>query len=111
MKTTDNKGEKMRIIKFRSWNHRDKTMDIPDNIANDIDGDKYQIMQYTGLKDKKGNVIYEGDIVAFDFNFEVPITFQQGCFYAGINELHRLSQVSHVVEVIGNIYENPELLT
>lgn len=54
----------MRPIKFRSWDARGKQMDIPDAIANDIDGEKYQIMQYTGLKDKNGKEIYESDIVS-----------------------------------------------
>ena len=51
------------IIKFRSWDARGKQMDIPDAIANDIDGGKYQIMQFTGLVDKNGKEIYEGDII------------------------------------------------
>ena len=53
----------MREIKFRAWDNRNKIMDIPDHIANGIDGEKYQIMQYTGLKDNNGKEIYEGDIV------------------------------------------------
>ena len=112
----------MRIIKFRSWNHRDKTMDIPDNIANDIDGDKYQIMQYTGLKDKNSNEIYEGDIVHLDeyygsgLNYEV--IYDSGSWLLVENKGVGMEDddfLAHYregeIKVIGNIYENPELLT
>ena len=73
------------------------------------------IMQSTGLKDKKGVLIYEGDIVK---QFGCPILFEIGfdkcSFFAlGINSTMRLRfhQPYGEIEIIGNIYENPELLT
>lgn len=74
------------------------------------------LMQCTGLKDHNGKLIYEGDIVKERNNFILQITYRQdkGAFYlendriaGAISEL-RCS--TNTMEVIGNIYENPELL-
>ena len=80
------------------------------------------LMQYTGLKDKKGVEIYEGDIVRVDgdglglgfveyhesyFRIFRPCVFSVNlCNHTSTNELDPKNNV----EVIGNIYENPELL-
>jgi len=74
----------------------------------------YLIMQYTGLKDKNGKDIYEGDILNHNYeNYKGKVWFSDGCFFTGcegfgsqtINELD-----TEWVEVIGNIYENPGLI-
>jgi len=83
------------------------------------------LMQYTGLKDKNGIEIYEGDIVTFDdykdFNDEVyKIEFYNGAYgyfiFKGTkNETFSplanllLCDLKHLV-ILGNIYKNPELL-
>jgi len=101
-------------IKFRSWDWTNKTMDIPDNIANDIDGDVYKLMQFTGLLDKRGKEIYEGDIIKRSRLYQVG--FDTGCFCCDaigdrISSFHLCRYVSNEeYEVIGNIYENKELL-
>lgn len=62
------------------------------------------VMQYTGLKDKNGKEIYEGDILKFPQGAGggvFPVTYQAQSFYPAL---------MHLGEVIGNIYENPELL-
>jgi len=115
----------MRIIKFRSWDGRNKQMDYPDNIANGIDGDKYQIMQFTGLHDKNGKEIYEGDIVSEGDNYPSVVQWnnESACFELWeqyprkggeketFDRYHEMTAYTDGVgEVIGNIYENPKLI-
>lgn len=67
--------------------------------------------QYTGLRDKNNKEIYEGDIVKYFYDTPSVVEFVQGAF-----KLKRdccfdtFSYLEGEVEVIGNIYENPELL-
>lgn len=80
------------------------------------DGD-WHIMQYTGLKDKNGLDIYEGDIFKSEIhnpqNFHVEFVEGAWCATAPIVEGYP-TEMNHFsldsIEVIGNIYENPELL-
>lgn len=69
--------------------------------------------QYTGLKDKKDKEIYEGDIVT-DGAFNYVIIFYGGAWVARLGEeegsYHSLYPANKNREVIGNIYENPELI-
>jgi len=112
----------MRIIKFRSWDGRNKQMDYPDNIANGIDGDKYQIMQFTGLYDKNGKEIYEGDIIKSEYVVHGKpesdigeVRFINGCtcyFYndGGEHLYYPAYSGLNKYEIVGNIYENPKLI-
>lgn len=80
------------------------------------------IMQYTGLKDKNGKEIYEGDVVSYEFILFSKIqTKTQWIQYApevgsfvvaGMNGKGDLISAigSDILEIIGNIYENKELL-
>lgn len=123
----------MREIKFRAWFGEEHKMIPFDELHIELengeytvwyslDGDSIQdglcledfnIMQYTGLKDKNGKEIYEGDIVRLpedeDYKYysiiysknRLGFTLSNGCGFG----------LSYGIEVVGNIYENPELLT
>lgn len=74
------------------------------------------LLQYTGLQDKNGKEIYEGDIVHSDLlNITAAMEFANGGF--GIHKIRADLKVvalygalSYEFKIIGNIYENPELL-
>ena len=80
--------------------------------------DPETVGQYTGLKDKNGKEIFEGDIVATDFHEKKPYLIKYGVhnytdvgFYAkdGNYRFPMPDSLKHIIK-IGNIYENPELL-
>ena len=129
----------MREIKFRAWDGRkmyyldlyqtpsyDEPVDI---VFRDreyeeqgwIDSHLTEVtsflMQYTGLEDKNGKEIYEGDILDFVHLCGVrpaPIFWRNGGFWVAVNdpgyEDRWIVPDPEECEVIGNIYENPELL-
>ncbi len=119
----------MREIKFRAWqkHHRKmlpvKIIDFNRNTItvdygektiprfNTFDMKNFELMQYTGLKDKNGTEIYEGDII-FRPNEVGRIEFSEdGSFLIRFpHHLARLNATWEPIEVIGNIYDNPELL-
>jgi uncharacterized phage protein (TIGR01671 family) len=66
-------------------------------------------MQYTGLEDKNGKEIYEGDILYIE-NEICEVKFNVPSFTAYNSQEHEWNIQYAGVEIIGNIYENPELL-
>ncbi len=108
----------MREIKFRYWDEQEKTMYVSDGLASFFSSFEMldmPLMQYTGLKDKNGKEIYEGDIVKNILGkiSEVRYGFQscndcQASYGYGTDKNDILENGS--IEVVGVIYENPELL-
>ena len=98
----------MRNLKFRIWDGNNGCFVYPELIELNA-GLEYQ--QFTGLFDRRGREIYEGDIVeyvpwALAGNMERrAVEFKDGIYYAG----YQLKDVNDG-EVIGNVHKNPELL-
>lgn len=111
-----------RGIKFRAWNAATGMRSIfsfeQDSNRVSLDGVNFvpvsevSLLQFTGLHDRNGKEIYEGDIVCSD-RYSAPhfeVVFHEGAFRLK-DELGRtMVQVTGGTEVIGNIYETPELL-
>lgn len=127
---------KMREIKFRAWDINGKKMYIPSYVVDEdgqfcTDGDYINEcenrnhahcvqMQYTGIKDRNGKEIYEGDIIV---NWWIGpdgqkrsnegqgvVEMEEGCFGYMCRNSKIWYHLYSRLEVIGNIYENPELL-
>lgn len=127
-----------REIKFRAWSNYDKNFICDDEYMIGLDGKFYRmdyyggisgyedgnliwnelknitLSQFTGLKDKEGKEIYEGDIVDLGVDFDTVI-FSYGmfilekmsaCYCRGVP----LAEYCHQITIKGNIFENPELL-
>lgn len=124
------------IPKFRAWDKEKKIMDIVDGIT--FDGDEiweisfpgdcwrnasnYELMQSTGLTDKNGKEIFEGDVISIVHPFrgrthigeviKEAYTYNVKDFYFSHYDIpcDAFSEGTEYMEVIGNIHEHPELL-
>jgi hypothetical protein len=124
-----------REIKFRFWNNSDGVMQydrIPGEvyvagdgtvgvIGSDMNTNHFVVEQYTGLKDKNGKEIYEGDIMSAGFANDIDrkvllqVEYNVPCYHLINLSCGNITQSLDIydlseLEVIGNIHENPELL-
>ena len=122
--------DNMREIKFRAWDKVNKEMVLNDSFyelqkwnRTEKELEDFELMQYTGLKDKNGKEIYEGDVVKSSSGSKniigvVKYRFQnmpkfvlydtEGKFLSDI--LDHMDDAHCLFEVIGNIYEHSRLL-
>jgi hypothetical protein len=105
----------MRPIKFRIWDKKLKMMIPIRELKFREDGKGYKyLMQYTGLKDKNGKEIYEGDIIDFAGLKPIEIIYEETRFRTKMYNSEPINLTNkgceEFAEVIGNIYQNKELL-
>ena len=112
--------------KFRVWDKLDKEIYevgeihwfrgefdfIGDGITFKRDADEVELMQSTGLLDKNGKEIFEGDIVKCSGLLGTIESFKAMwiCSFVKYNNYQKVGFFAQEIEVVGNIYENPELL-
>jgi uncharacterized phage protein (TIGR01671 family) len=124
-----------REIKFRAWDKKAQVMlpveqwankswiAVPIQVGaeewelNQLKMEDIELMQYTGLKDKNGKEIYDRDIVKMkSYSDDQLVVFDEmtmtgcGCHNGYGYELPQENNDPDEWEIIGNIYENPELL-
>lgn len=109
-----------RIIKFRAWDERKQKMSRIFSLREVIKANRDDLLfktnindldfqEFTGLLDKNGKEIYEGDIIEFDYPMEV--IFDKGCWFVKTKGgLSLLLGYTYDGEVIGNVFENKNLL-
>ncbi|MBG9453394.1 hypothetical protein ABE61_04165 [Lysinibacillus sphaericus] len=87
---------------------------------------RFEVIQFTGLKDNNGREIYKGDLYKYTLHHDMhdpesghttfetehikAVTFENGAFYHGADLLSDVIEYDDTFTYVGNVYENPELL-
>lgn len=129
-----------REIKFKAWNgdrmlyfengdfflKPNGKIEVPSSTGHEFYERDYPVMQFTGLKDKEGNEIYEGDVVKRQYGVGIKGVVQYGSFlvtkdnwgvehwatgwHLNYEDGSGSTPITNEYTIIGNIHENPELL-
>lgn len=103
-------------LKFRAWDKRFKKFDYGQgSLLLRHNSDNYEkVQQYIGLEDKNGKEIYEGDVVSDGYDkYEVVFKVKKWCasfVFQNMTKSWEYGGNGKNIEVVGNIYENKELL-
>ena len=119
----------MRDIKFRAFHKETKEMYgirridfsvnevVVDKLLKEwgypcVNMQKIEIMQYTGRKDSEGKEIYEGDILQNEHHFKYQVVFKGDCWRCEPLKRNGFKNrfIGSDLKIIGNIYENKDLL-
>lgn len=110
------------VLPVEIINFHEKTVEVYLNDNADyvpFDFDEVELMENTGLKDKNGKYIYEGDIVTVNGTWDCIIQYNQSsCAFVlksidsrwSTGYFSNYEDIEEMLEVIGNVYENKELV-
>lgn len=115
--------ERKEIFEIASIDFEEKKAALSNGVIKllNVDFKQFELLQYTGLKDKNGKEIYEGDIVLIKLDetstwHKTVVGFKKGAFIADLIDKEDYVYIFHHgftdddFEIIGNIYENKNLL-
>ena len=116
--------ERKEMFEIASIDFEEKKAALSNGIIKllNVDFKQFELLQYTGLKDKNGKEIYEGDIIKYKFPYDKrikhisPVKFLETEASFGIKDRYEneiplyTASSNNYFEVIGNIYENKNLL-
>lgn len=112
--------ERKEMFEIASIDFEEKKAALSNGIIKllNVDFKQFELLQYTGLKDKNDKEIYEGDILFFrDENTKYVVVWQDTAFIIKSIEIRKYSEkmcwlddTEICCEIVGNIYENKNLL-
>lgn len=106
-----------RVIKFRAWDSELKEMCEPVDLSAPRATYRwlglwdFPLMQFTGLLDKNGKEIYEGDILKTDSGANMAVSYRDdmACFVCRFSK-GASTNIETAWKIIGNVWEHPDLL-